>query len=67
MEICLGYIYDMFDCETGSEIENVYNKAFLCFYRWFVRNKLAVHVLQEDKILYKNIYLENNKPLTYLP
>jgi len=26
-----------------------------------------VHVLQEDKILNKNMYLENNKALVYLP
>ena len=66
--ICLGYLYDMLREEEGLEMkQNLYKKAFLIFYRWFMKEKYAIHVLQESKILNKKLYLEEKKTLVYLP
>ena len=66
--ICLGYLYDMLREEEGLEMKlNLYKRAFLVFYRWFMKEKYAIHVLQESKILNKRLYLEEKKTLVYLP
>ena len=44
--ICLGYLYDMLREEEGLETKhNIYKEAFLVFYRWFMKEKYAIHVL----------------------
>ena len=66
-------IYYMLNSDEGSEEEKKYKKAFLAFYRWFLKKSYSIYVLKNDKIKEidgidrKNIYLNYKNKLTYLP
>ena len=65
--ISFGFLYDLFNYEEGSEEEKLYKAAFLKFYRWYTKDRYAIHVLQEGKILDKQLYLREKNFMVYLP
>lgn len=56
-----------FEAEADQQVRK-YKQAFLVFYRWYMRNRMAVGVIREkSKVRYKSSYLRGKNFLAYLP
>ena len=67
-------VLELLNEEQGStEEEKLYKKAFLVFYRWFMRKAYSLHILTNDKITVLNgvdrkmVYFGYKNKLVYLP
>lgn len=56
-----------YEAHAPNSEERKMKQAFHEFYIWFMRKRYTIHVLQEEKILHKDPYIEAKNYLLYLP